>query len=146
LSGGCDGLHDVWVEASGQGAFEASDDVEFVAAVGVDVTAHVGPGLVVPDEANDDDAVQGGVGLPVAAAVEPVPVGLAGAGRDGVGAAERGEGGLGVQPFGVVAGGDQQRGGGVWCRRTTSRVGLGTTSRVGLGRVIMSWVHLRRRG
>jgi hypothetical protein len=32
------------------------------------------------------------------------------------------------------------------CRRTTSRVGLGTTSRVGLGRVIMSWVHLRRRG
>ena len=70
LSGGCDGLHDVWVEASGQGAFEASDDVEFVAAVGVDVTAHVGPGLVVPDEANDDDAVQGGVGLPVAAAVK----------------------------------------------------------------------------
>jgi transposase len=32
------------------------------------------------------------------------------------------------------------------CRGTTSRVGRGTTSRVGLGRVIMSWVHLRRRG
>jgi hypothetical protein len=32
------------------------------------------------------------------------------------------------------------------CRGTTSRVGLGTTSRVGLGWVIMSWVHLRRRG
>ena len=32
------------------------------------------------------------------------------------------------------------------CRGTTSRVGWCTTSRVGLGRVIMSWVHLRRRG
>ena len=32
------------------------------------------------------------------------------------------------------------------CRDTTSCVGRGTTSRVGLGRVIMSWVHLRRRG
>jgi transposase len=32
------------------------------------------------------------------------------------------------------------------CRGTTSCVGRGTTSRVGLGRVIMSWVYLRRRG
>ena len=29
------------------------------------------------------------------------------------------------------------------CRRTTSRVGVGTTSCVGLGVVIMAWFHLR---
>ena len=51
--------------------------------------------------------------MPVAAAVEPVAAGLAAAGGDGAGAAERGEGLFGVQPVGVVAGGDQQGAGGV---------------------------------
>jgi hypothetical protein len=32
------------------------------------------------------------------------------------------------------------------CRRTTSRVGLGTTSRVGLGMLIIADCHLLRRG
>jgi hypothetical protein len=42
-----------------------------------------------------------------------VPAGLARGGLHGGGAAQRGERGLGVQPPGVVAGGDQQRGGAV---------------------------------
>ena len=49
--------------------------------------------------------------MAVTAAVEAVAVGLAAAGWDGAGAAERGEGPLGVQPVGVVTGGEQQRAG-----------------------------------
>jgi hypothetical protein len=48
---------------------------------------------------------------PVAAAVEAVAGLLAGGGVDGAGAAQRGEARLGAQPGGVVADGDQQRGG-----------------------------------
>jgi hypothetical protein len=51
--------------------------------------------------------------LPVTAAVEPVPLDFARGCLDRAGAVERGEGGLGVQPFGVIAGGDQAPGGGV---------------------------------
>ncbi len=56
--------------------------------------------------------MQGAVGLPVAAAVESVPCGLAGRGRDRTGAAQRCERGLAAQPVRVVAGGDQQLCGG----------------------------------
>ena len=62
---------------------------------------------------DEDDRVEGGVGLSVAAAVEPATLGLAGGGFDRADAAERGEGGLAVEALGVVAGGDEQRGGGV---------------------------------
>jgi hypothetical protein len=67
-------------------------------------------GSGVAAQPGDRDAVEGGVGLPVAAAVEPVPPGLAGGRFDRAGAAQRGEGRLVVQPFGVVAGGDEQGG------------------------------------
>src|SRR3712207_7892343 len=40
---------------------------------------------------HDDDAVEGGIGLPVPAAVQPVPAGLAAGCRDRAGAAELGE-------------------------------------------------------
>jgi hypothetical protein len=53
----------------------------------------------------------GGVGLPVAAAVEPVAELLAGGGAGRAGAAQRGEAGFLADPAGVVAGGGQQRGG-----------------------------------
>lgn len=56
--------------------------------------------------------VQGGVALPVAAFVEPVPVGLAAGSRDGAGAAELGERGLAADAFGIVAGDDGQGRGG----------------------------------
>jgi hypothetical protein len=49
--------------------------------------------------------------LPVAASVEPVPVGLAAAGWDRAAAGEGGEGPLADEAVGVVAGGDQRRGG-----------------------------------
>jgi len=59
------------------------------------------------------DAPQGVVGLPVAAPVEPMAGRLAGRGVDRGDPAEVGEGGLGADPVGVVAGGDEQQGGGV---------------------------------
>src|SRR4029450_6586659 len=59
------------------------------------------------------DAVEGGVGLPVAASVEPVSVGSTGGCLHWARAAQRGEGRLGGQSFGVVAGGDEQGGGAV---------------------------------
>ena len=73
----------------------------------------VGAGAGVPAQPAEHDAVEGGVGLAVAAAVEPVPVGLAGGGGDRGDAAEHGERGLGAQPVGVVPGGDQQLAGDV---------------------------------
>jgi hypothetical protein len=54
-----------------------------------------------------------GVGLAVAAAGEPEPVGLSRRGGDRRGAGQPRERALGSEPFGVVAGGDQQGGGGV---------------------------------
>src|SRR5450759_226366 len=70
-------------------------------------------GGFVPVHARDDSSVQRRVGLAVAAAVESEARDLSGGGRDGVGAAERGEGSLAVEPVRVVAGGEQERGGGV---------------------------------
>ena len=73
----------------------------------------VGAGAWVRAHAGEHDAPQGVVGLPVAAAVEPVTDRLAGRGVDRGDPAEVSEGGLGGDPFGVVAGGDEQQGGGV---------------------------------
>jgi len=56
-------------------------------------------------EPYERDAPQSSVGLPVAAPVEPVTAGLAAAGLDRTGAAERGKGLLVREPLGVVAGG-----------------------------------------
>jgi len=60
-----------------------------------------------PAQADEDDAVERGVGLAVAAAVEAVADRLARGGWDRGGAAEHREGGLGAKPVRVVAGGDQ---------------------------------------
>lgn len=57
--------------------------------------------------------MQRGVGLAVPTAVEPEAGDLPGGRRDRVGAAQGGEGGLALQLVGVVAGGEQERGGGV---------------------------------
>ena len=73
----------------------------------------VGAGTWVRAHAGEHDAPQGVVGLAVAAAVEPVAGHLAGRGVDRGDAAEVSEGGLGGDPLGVVAGGDEQQGGGV---------------------------------
>ncbi len=71
------------------------------------------------------DAAQSGVALPVAASVEPVPVGLTAGSRDGAGAAELSERGLAANAFGIVAGDDGQHRRRSPCRRSKSRAGDG---------------------
>ncbi|CAA9308690.1 MAG: hypothetical protein AVDCRST_MAG40-837, partial [uncultured Gemmatimonadaceae bacterium] len=64
-------------------------------------------GRPVAAHAHDDDAVEGGVGAPVAAAVEPAPLDLAARRRDRAGAAQLGERGLRADALRVVA--DEQQ-------------------------------------
>ena len=62
---------------------------------------------------NHNDAIKSGIGLAVATAVEPMPVGLAGRSRYRIDPAERGEGSLRVEAFRVTPGSDQESGCGV---------------------------------
>src|SRR4051812_49963607 len=79
------------IDLAGEVALEAADDLALGQALG-GAAGDVVDGRLVPAHANDDGAVEGGVGLPVTAAVEPVPpVGPPGAGGDGAGAAHLGE-------------------------------------------------------
>ena len=79
--------------------------------------------------ADDHDAVEGGVGLPVAATVQPAALGLAAGGLHGAGAAQGGERGRGAQPLGVVPGCDEQCGGGVGSDRRAVPAGRGWPAR-----------------
>src|SRR6266496_1561519 len=106
------GLCERGVDLAADVAFEAALDLAFALAL-AGAAVDVGPGRLVVAHADEDDAVECGVGLAVAAPVEPVAVCLARGGVDRGGAAEHREGGLGAEPFGVVAGGDQERAGGV---------------------------------
>lgn len=63
--------------------------------------------------ADDDDGVQGAVGLWVAAAVEAVPDGLAAGGLQWRGTAQLGEGGVGGDSVAVVSECNEQGGGGL---------------------------------
>src|SRR3712207_5336516 len=83
-------------------ALEAADDLG-LALPFVRPPLDVVEGRLVGAHAGDHHAVEGSVGLPVPAAVEPVPAGLAARGRDRAGAAQLGEGGLGADAFRVVA-------------------------------------------
>jgi hypothetical protein len=102
----------VVVDLAGDVALEAAQDVELGQAL-LGAPFHVGPGRWVAAHPDQGDAPQGVVGLAVAAAVESVAVGAARGRGDGGGAAQVGEGGLAMEPLGVVAGGDQQLPGGV---------------------------------
>ena len=99
----CDEL----VELAGDVAFEASNDF-FLGHAFFGASLHVVAGAGVPAQAAEYDAVERGVGLPVAAAVEPVPGCLAGAGGDRGDAAEHGERGFGGESAVVLSGADQQ--------------------------------------
>src|SRR3989454_10969461 len=79
-------------------AFEASHDL-FLSESLLGASLHVGAGAGVVAHAAQHDGVQGVVGCPVAAAVEPVSVGAPGAGGGRRGAAQVGQGGLGAEPF-----------------------------------------------
>src|SRR5262249_39788037 len=98
------------VDLAGDVALEAADDLFLGLPLG-GAPRRVGLGPRVAGRAGHGDRPQRGVGLPVAAAVEPVAELLAGGGIDRAGAAQRGETGLAADPAGVVAGGDQQGGG-----------------------------------
>ena len=83
-------------------AFEAAHDFGFGLAFG-DASGDVGAGGFVVFHADDDDAVQCGVGAAVSAPVEAVSAGFPAGGRDRAGAAKLGEGGLATESPSVVA-------------------------------------------
>ena len=65
------GGFEVLVELSGEVSFEAADDLSFGFAF-FEAPLHVVAGGLVIAESDDDDLVEGGVGLPVSASVESV--------------------------------------------------------------------------
>jgi hypothetical protein len=71
------GFGDDLVDLSGDVAFEAPDHLPSALAFG-DASCQVVPCPGIPAQAGQGDAVQRGVGLPVAAAVEAASGGLAG--------------------------------------------------------------------
>src|ERR671917_2891025 len=79
-------------------ALETTNDLRLALSFGGTAADIVDRGLMAA-HAHDDHAVKGGVGLPVAAAVEPVSGDLAAGGGDWAGAAEFGKGALGVDPL-----------------------------------------------
>ena len=122
---------EVLVDLAGAGALQAAQDVELgEPLVGPALDIRPGRWRAVP--ADQGDAPQGVVGVAVAAPVESVAVGAARGRRDGGGAAQMGEGGLGAEPLGVVAGGDQQLPGGV-------DPTPGRASRVGAAAATSTW-------
>ncbi len=82
LDGGEDGE-----DSAAEVAFEEAHGLAFGLAAG-QTLGHVVTCFFVVFQAGDDDAVEGGVALPVPAAVEPVPVGLAGGRGDRGGPAQ----------------------------------------------------------
>jgi hypothetical protein len=98
------------VDLTGHIALEAADDLALGQALS-GAAFHRGDGRRMPAHPDHDDPEQRGVGLPVAAPVEPVTAGLARGGRDGAGPAQLGLGSLRTDPTGVVAGGTEQLGG-----------------------------------
>src|SRR5271157_468025 len=121
------GLGEVLVDLTGDVALEAADGLASGLAFG-NASSNVVLGAFVPAQARDRDRVEGRICLSIAAAVEPASVRLARGCLDWADPAERGEGGLTGQALGVVAGGEQQRGGGIWSDAVTlqqlRRVGL----------------------
>ena len=119
LSGLGDGLacaevcHDALVDLSRKEAFQASDNLACGPAIG-GASGDIVAGWLVESPADDDGAIEGGVGVAVAASIEAVPAGgHPGRGRDRARAAARREGGVRTNPVRVIAEDDQQLGRGV---------------------------------
>ena len=66
-----------------------------------------------PSHAHDHRPVERGIGLPVAASIQSMPVGLARGGGNRTRAAQLGECCLGADTTGVITGGDEELGSGV---------------------------------
>src|SRR3989337_1142086 len=112
MSSGGWGVGEVVVDVAGEGSFGAADDLFFGSALG-EAAGHVVAGGLVVLEADDDDAVEGGVGLAVSSPVEAGSLVGAGGGVDGRGSAQGGEGGFAIEAVGVGAGGDDEVGAGL---------------------------------
>ena len=105
--------HDALVDLSRQEAFQAPDDLAFSSALG-GASGDVVAGGLVESHADDDGAIEGGVGVAVAASIEAVPAGgHPGRGRDRARAAALRERGFRTNPVGVIAEDNQQLGRGV---------------------------------
>ena len=92
-------------------AFEATDNLTLALSVSGAAT-HILPGPDVMTKPDQDDAIEGRIGLAIAAAVEPVPVGLSGGSWYRVHPAQRCEGGLRVETIRIVPCGNHE------CRRS----------------------------
>ncbi len=105
--------HDSLVDLASEKTFQAPDDLPFGSAVRRAAYDVINGRLMVP-HADDDSSLEGGVGVAVAAPIEPVPTGgHPGRGRERTRAAELREGGFRTNPVGIVAEDDQQFGRGV---------------------------------
>ena len=91
--------HDALVDLSRKEAFEAPDDLAFGSAIG-GASGDVGAGGLVESHADDDGAIEGGVGVADGrSSIETVPAGgQAGRGRDRARAVELREGGIRMNP------------------------------------------------
>ena len=76
-------------------AFEATDHLSLAHSL-FSATMHVGLGSRVVPKSDDNDAMESSIGLPMSAAVEPMPVGLAGGSGYGIDPVQGGECSLGV--------------------------------------------------
>jgi hypothetical protein len=103
---------EVSVDLAGDVALEDAHDLRFGASF-EQAPFDVGARAWIRTHAGEHDAPQGVVGKAVAAAVEPVADRLARRGVDRGDPAEVRERGLRGDPFGVVAGGDEEQGSGV---------------------------------
>lgn len=97
------------VDIAGDVALETAHGASTGLAL-ADALVDVGARCRVPSEANHDDAPQRHVGVPVAAAVEPVPVLFARGAVQRRHPTERGEGCFAAKSLGVVARSDHERG------------------------------------
>ena len=88
-------------------AFETTDDLSLAHSLS-GAALHIRLGSVVITKSDQDDAIESLIGLAVATAVQPVPVGLAGGRRYRIHPAEGDEGSLGAKALRVAAGRDQQ--------------------------------------
>ena len=119
-SGGLDELlasakigHDSLGDLASENTFQAPDDLPFGSAVRR-AACDVINGRLMVSHADDDGAIKGGVGVAVAAPIEPVPAGgHPGRGRERTRTAALREGGFRTNPVGIVAEDDQQFGRGV---------------------------------
>ena len=115
--------HDSLVDLASEKTFQAPDDLPFGSAVRRAACDVINGRLMVP-HADDDGAIKGGVGVAVAAPIEPVPAGgHPGRGRERTRTAEFREGGFRTNPVGIVAEDDQQFGRGVGAQRWTPKFG-----------------------